>query len=153
VAIGLIFCLEIGGGIYAYTKKDQLEKDFNAGLDSVQKEYGKKDGEEFDKAIDWFQQNVECCGTDKPGSWEDSDWYNNSDKKAKYPESCCVKQKAGCNKGNNVEIFKKGCAEKGKDYVKSQIFKIGGAAIGIAIVQLLGIVFACCLSRAIDKEA
>jgi len=151
VTIGLIFCLEIGGGIYAYTKKDQLEKDFNEGLDAVQKEYGKGNAE-FDKAIDWIQQNVECCGTTNSESWQRSDWYKNNTKTI-VPESCCVKQKAGCNKESDLKIFKKGCAEKGKDYVKSQIVKIAGAAIGIAVVQLLGIVFACCLSRAIDKEA
>merc|ERR1712179_509746 len=95
---------------------------------------------EFDKAIDWIQQNVECCGTSTPDSWAKSDWIK--DQSAKYPESCCIKQKAGCNKGKDVKIFEKGCAEKGKDYVKSQIVKIAGAAIGIAVVQLLGIVFA-----------
>jgi len=162
ISIILIFILQLGGGIYAYTKSGKLQKDFKAGVDeAINNTYGNTDVEankEITKAIDWIQQNVKCCGTKTPGSWvgtggNASWWYTNKGKKAgvSYPLSCCKKEADGCNK-EMKNIWPKGCIPEGEKFVKNQIFKVGGVLIGIGVIQLLGILFACCLSRAIDRD-
>jgi len=160
ISIILIFILQLGGGIYAYTKSGKLQKDFKAGVDSaVNNTYGRPEeaNKEITKAIDWIQQNVKCCGTMTPASWaetgKESWWYVKVGKKAgvSYPESCCRKEAAGCNK-EMKNIWPKGCIPEGEKFVKNQIFKVGGVLIGIGVIQLLGILFACCLSRAIDRD-
>lgn len=162
ICIILIFILQLAGGIYAYTKKDTLQKDLETGLNTMQNMYGKANpktaDKEFDEAVDWFQQNVKCCGTEKPESWTDSDWGKIAGNKG-VPESCCKTQTTGCGKAdiktllNKKTIFPKGCIPVGKQYAKDKIFLVGGVLIGIGVVQLLGILFACCLSRAIDQDA
>merc|ERR1712183_385771 len=75
ISIILIFLLQLAGGIYAYTKSDVLQEDFKNGLSNLSDLYGQKDttaNEKFTEAIDWFQQNAECCGIENPQSWQDA---------------------------------------------------------------------------------
>jgi len=157
ICIILIFILQLAGGIYAYTKKDTLQEDLKKGLDQIQDQYGQPStaNKEFSKAVDWFQQNVKCCGLDKPESWNDSQWGKSGN--TGVPDSCCKTVEKGCGakdiKTLGGIIFPKGCIPVGKKYAEDKIFLIGGVLIGIGVVQLLGILFACCLSRAIDQDA
>lgn len=162
ILIFLIFILEIGAGIYAYTKKDDVQNDL---ADNLQKaiEVSYKGTKEADKAltkaVDWFQENVKCCGTSKPEDWTKSKWYKEAtDKTIRVPESCCTNKTTGCNKGEiaslkaSKAIYIEGCVPAGKSFVKNHLWKIGGVAVGIGIVQLFGIIFAICLCKAIRQE-
>jgi len=158
VCIILIFILELAGGIYAYTKKDTLQQDVAKGLDQILDFYGNTttaDQKGFNDAVDWFQESVECCGTTGPKSWEKSKWTTKMGNKG-TPDSCCIKIKKGCGKGDikilvsKKTIYSKGCVEKGKEYAKNKIFLVGSVLIGIGVVQLMGILIACCLSRHAD---
>merc|ERR1712080_200188 len=163
ICILLIFMLELAGGIYAYTKTKDLQKDIQVGLkEAIVNSYGNStdadDG--FKDAVDWFQINVKCCGSEKPADWKDSYWYKTKgqSKKTPVPESCCKEKKTGCNNGKVEDLVKAkkiyttGCVPEGTKYVKTELYKGGGAAIGIGVIQLLGIVFACCLCNTIRKE-
>jgi len=146
ICIVLIFILQLAGGIYAYTKSDALQKDLAMGLDQMWKQYGNTNttaDKEFTEAVDWFQENVKCCGVNGPGDWSKATYVNSP------PGSCCKTK--GC-KPDSKSVYQQGCLDKGKEYVKSQIFKVGGVLIGIGVIQLLGIIFSCCLSRAIDAD-
>jgi len=163
ILIFLIFVLEIAAGAYAYTKKttvqNDLEKNINVG---IKNSYGgTTDADKMlTKAVDWFQKNIECCGVTSYADWKTSSWYKNAtkkkDEKREVPHSCCINTGINCNSGSGEslkkKIFSDGCVEAGKKYVKSNLWKIGGVTVGIAIVQLFGIIFACCLCRAIKDE-
>jgi len=45
-----------------------------------------------------------------------------------------------------------GCVKKLDAEFRSSIGLLGGIAIAVAVIQLLGIIFACSLSRTIKKE-
>jgi len=162
VLIFLIFVLEIAAGIYTYTKKDSVQKNLEKHINTaITNSYGgvSKSNEALTKSVDWFQENVKCCGITKPGDWFGSHWYKNSNQTAKQvPESCCIEKKTNCNSGTLIalksakKIYTKGCVEAGKIFVKDHLWKIGGAAIGIGVIQLFGIVFALCLCKAIGDE-
>jgi len=147
ICIVLIFILQLAGGIYAYTKSDSLQKDFARGIDRMMDDYGGNTTAkvQFTKAVDWFQTNVKCCGVNGP-----KEWTAKSESK-QIPESCCIKASPGCS-SNIKNVYQKGCMDKGKEFVKKQIFKVGGVLIGIGVIQLLGIIFSCCLCRAIDAD-
>ena len=52
-------------GAYAYTKTDAVEAKLTAGVkDGIKASYGKDDkaSKGLTVAIDWFQENVKCCG-------------------------------------------------------------------------------------------
>lgn len=161
VLIFLIFILEIVAGIYTYTKKETVQNNLSQHIEkAVNNSYGQtgKSNEAMTKSIDWFQTNVKCCGTKGPGDWKKTAWYRNSkDPSKEVPESCCVdKSVPNCNRGTAValgnKIYRTGCVEAGKQFAKDHLWKIGGAAIGIGVIQLFGIVFAICLCKAIGDE-
>jgi CD63 antigen len=45
-----------------------------------------------------------------------------------------------------------GCYTELKDFVKDKIVVIGGIGLGFAFIQIIGILFACCLGLAVKKE-
>lgn len=50
------------------------------------------------------------------------------------------------------EINTKGCYAAGFQWIKDHMWHLGGAAIGVAVIQLFGIVFAICLIKAIRED-
>ncbi|XP_057317324.1 CD151 antigen-like [Hydractinia symbiolongicarpus] len=164
ICLILIFVLEIAAGIYAYVKRDDIQKELETGLTKgINTTYSSQDtkaDKALREAIDWFQENVECCGAESPKDWSSSVWGTTKNNTLWAPESCCAV--AGCSKKAmypnlddflaKANIHKEGCVQKGKDWVKERIGLIGGAGVGIAFIQLLGIIFAILLCRAIGES-
>jgi len=169
----LIFVLEIAAGILAYRKKDELQAEMTKNIQKVvDHDYQKADTpaqKSLTKAIDWFQKNVDCCGTDSADEWMKSEWYarelagtdNTTTTLQLVPKSCCIKEADGCNVGtkggkpsevlkDNVHIT--GCVPAGKKFIKGHLWEIGGAGVGIAFIQIIGMVFSICLCRSIGYE-
>lgn len=159
IALILIFVLEIAAGIYAYVKRDDVEASLKNGLTkAVTTTYLGSDvaaDKAVVEAVDWFQETVECCGANSKDDWLNSKWVNNTQVTdgRKYPDSCCVKFSDGCAKVPGTAFFDKGCYEQGKAFVKDHMLEIGGVGIGIAFIQLIGIIFAILLCRALNYEA
>lgn len=168
VMLVLIFILEIAGGIYAAVKKDDAIKAIeNNFKDITENSYGKtsKADEGLTKSVDWFQENVKCCGAKGPDSWANTTFVqknkNNANGTKKYelfPKSCCIGG-AVCNLGNSdadyktvTNVYDKGCVEESEQFLNSHMKELVGVGIGIAFVQLIGIVFAILLCRAIGRE-
>lgn len=169
VMLVLIFVLEIAGGIYAAVKKDKviesLEKNF---AEITHNSYGQssKADEKLTESVDWFQKNVKCCGAEGPLSWKNSTYVNenianmnakNESTYALFPDSCCIK--SGCNMGASEndygtvkDAYTKGCILESKAFLDSHMKELVGVGVGIAFVQLVGIVFAILLCRAIGRE-
>jgi len=110
--------------------------------------------------MDVLQEDLECCGSKNM-----SDWHENKSAMlvplpdGKYPKSCC--KEAEDDKEHNAKLcfgtekskmFEKGCLNVLDEKIRYAFGLLGGIAIAIAIIQLFGIVFACCLGRSIRKE-
>jgi hypothetical protein len=159
IIVILIFILEIAGGAFAYTKRDLVEEKMINGLTkTVTTNYGVTDNiaaKGLAKALDWFQENVKCCGVNKTLDWKTSVWYGKKGGKTgtggemKVPDSCCKTIKEGCGlditQYSSPTIYQDGCVAAGKKFVKDNLYLVGGVGVGIAVVQLLSIVFAICL--------
>jgi len=161
VLVILIFILEIVGGAVAYNNRETVETKLTEGLTKAVNTYdGLADNtaaKGMSKAMDWFQENVKCCGVNGTADWAGSEWHKsqanntkaNGQKVALVPDSCCKTITAGCGKDitqfSSPAIHQKGCIAAGKTYVKDNLWLVGGVGVGIAVVQLLAIVFAICL--------
>lgn len=175
----LIFIVEIAGGILAYTKKDAVKKHLKEGLDklvSTNYKYTpdpkKPEEKVVNDGMDFFQKTIKCCGTNSSTDWVGSPWQTESLKQAEkegknalVPDSCCKEpgvKNSTCNYGPKAtpklsiaalkDINQSGCWGAGFTWLKSKMWQIGGAAIGVAVIQLFGIVFAICLINAIRKD-
>lgn len=142
VSLGIIFILEIAGGIAGFVLRDRIENEITGLLNTSMDKYNSGD-KDLEKSWNDLQNEFHCCGATNKTDWE----HHNV---TKIPDSCCTTPVA---KGGTCPLYySQGCATKLEKWVQDKIVIIGGVGIGLAFVQVVGIVFACCLARAIKKE-
>jgi len=140
--IVVILLVQIVGFIVIYFHKDDIQDQLKKGLEN----YNTTDATDgVTKVWDSLQQHYQCCGITEPEDWEQ--------RLGEYivPDSCCKEIIMGCGKpadpDNPVpdrdDIYRVGCKEKLKTDV-TMIASVGGI---LGIVQLLGILVACCMAR------
>jgi len=113
---------------------------------------------------------MECCGVNNSGDFTKSKaWLDSLDKAQsdrKVPEACCIldpDQKrlnnlvpadSDCTKSPSTvnSNMNKGCYNKFKNWVQQNLNLVIGAVVGVAAVQLLGIIFSFCLCKAVGNE-
>ncbi|GLV32500.1 Tetraspanin 39D [Carabus blaptoides fortunei] len=141
----VIFTLELAVGIAGYVRRsevaDMLENNFNASL----AEY--KTNPELRTSWNTVQNDFKCCGIKGPSDWKAV--YNSDE----LPYTCCENNSKDdkCTTSSK-NVFKNGCLPSLKEVLQSKAYVIGGVAIGVALIQLIGVVCACCLARSIKKE-
>ncbi|KAM0731351.1 CD63 antigen [Formica fusca] len=90
--------------------------------------------------VDLIQKELECCGVDSSADF-------NKVLNMSIPGSCCGKDvNATCSQ---YEAYNKGCVIALKDLFKQACAVLGGIALGIAAIELIGIIFALCLANSI----
>ncbi|XP_071149301.1 CD63 antigen-like [Mytilus edulis] len=131
----IIFICEMAAGIAGFIYKDKVDEQ----ISKLMKE-SIKDGKALD---DWnkVQQEFKCCGVNSSKDWETS-------ANASFPDSCC----SDGGKSPSCIHYDVGCYTELKEFVKDKIVVIGGIGVGFAVIQIIGILFACCLGRAVKKE-
>lgn len=149
VLMVIIFILEIAAGAlgFAYRKKvvDIADKALKKGLSKYHSEKGAKD------FFNWLQKDFKCCGIDSSGDWKNSNATGNST--AGVPSSCCKTDNSNADcvkKADN--IYTSGCKKSFQDFVNGKLVLIGAIALAIAFIQILGIIFACCMMKTIRDQ-
>lgn len=151
----LVFVLEIAVAIAVFATRDQLQSVVTKSLkDSVPNYYYDDDITIF---WDQVQKEISCCGAENYTDWEDNNYLrlNESDG---VPGSCCKNHgcqvqglaKASFDEADKV-IFTKGCVSNIDPWVIKNIVIIGGVAIGLTFLQILGIILASCLATGIRQ--
>jgi len=144
VLLALIFILEIVAGALGFAYRGKVQTIAEEQTTKEVQNYN-KNGESI--LLQWAQQKLECCGrvgpTDYDGHTSNSTDFCGAGKGVKS----CHKEK-DCSK----KLYGDGCQDKLVEFVKENMILIGGVALGIAFIQLLGIVFACLLMKAIKGE-
>lgn len=143
----IIFVAEIAVGIAGYIHHDTLEESVHRYLNHSIIDY--PNNTEVRNNYDFIQTDLQCCGINGP-----QDWANNN---IKIPNSCCSGQEiingalVDCNASSPM-LHQTGCLQLLVDHYKDIAVILGGVGLGVAIVQLLGVIFACCLARSIRRE-
>lgn len=139
VFLFLILVAEIAAGSLGFVYKGKVEhlakKRFEDSLHDYERE-GQSPVTPVKEAWDFIQSQLQCCGVDSY-----SDWI--SDKKD-VPKSCCKNQNA-CSSAS--DYFSVGCYNKVKEDVKAYAVYVGIAGIGIGLIEIIGIIFSCCLAN------
>jgi len=144
VLLGLIFILEIAAGITAYVLRDKAESFVEEKLTIALGNY-QNDG--VGKTWDRAQKEFECCGV-----YNYTDWSGKGGiAVGQVPESCCITTGCATNP-TALNTYNDGCIDKFVDWIEDNIYIIGGVGIGLAFVQIIGIIIACCLGKSIRKE-
>ncbi|XP_053624383.1 CD63 antigen [Plodia interpunctella] len=142
----IIFVAELGVGIAGYVKQKDLAANLERRLNDTIADY--PNNPNVKETFDIIQTDLQCCGVRGP-----EDWHN-----ATLPNSCCsaldIKPNGAVSECiiNGPAVHKTGCLEAIRDNMQTIAAVLGGVGLGIAIVQLLGVIFACCLARSIRSQ-
>lgn len=137
-----ILIVQVAVAIYAFVvlrNSDDIGASVRkAYADEIFSRYGKdKESTEF---VNDVQALLECCGVDSYRDFKDYP----------IPYSCC-----GGPEGTTCaakDASTKGCAQALQETFKYAGTVLGGIALGIAAVELVGIIFALCLANSIKNE-
>lgn len=91
------------------------------------------------KTIDQLQTAIQCCGSS-----------SFLDYGVNIPSSCCPSDTNTCN---ILLSYKIGCKEQIRSGIQNSASLIAYTSIGIAIIELIAVVFSCCLSSNIRNSS
>ncbi|KAK7112463.1 CD63 antigen-like [Littorina saxatilis] len=144
VLLAVVFILMIAGGIAAYVLRNEIENEVTETLEKAQDNYGKPGHSGVTKTWDKLQREFECCGVNSSSEWPPK--LNGS-----FPTSCCDNESSSSD-CKPSHIWPRTCEQAFVSWLKNKVAIIGGVGIGLAFVMVVGVLFACCLARAIRKE-
>ncbi|XP_054000590.1 uncharacterized protein LOC128888023 [Hylaeus anthracinus] len=131
----IVFIMELSGGISGYVLRDRASTIIQEKMDNTMKMYS--NNTEIATIWDGLQRDFHCCGTTNA-----SDWQIMLHTQA-IPVSCCDVQVGAMETANcttsSPTLHHDGCYTKFVSFIKSHAVQLGGVGIGIAIVQLTGI--------------
>ncbi|EFA09730.1 leukocyte surface antigen CD53-like [Tribolium castaneum] len=133
IAIGAYAFLQVGDTADMKASVTQMvEKSFN------QYNTSKSAQAEFD----FLQNFLHCCGVESVYDWK---WEG-----GKLPMSCCNNNK-NCTIGS-TNAYKDGCGIKAYQWFKNGLDLLGILAVAIASIEIIGAIFALCLSSSIKNQ-
>ncbi|XP_069347935.1 CD63 antigen isoform X1 [Eulemur rufifrons] len=142
IFLSLIVLVEVAAAIAGYVFRNKVMSEFNKDFRQQMENYSKNNNTA--SILDRMQEDFKCCGAANYTDWENIP----SMGKGRVPDSCCVNVTVGCGI-NFKEIYTEGCVEKIGGWLRKNVLVVAAAALGIAFVEVLGIVFACCLMKSI----
>ncbi|KAK6625394.1 hypothetical protein RUM43_005691 [Polyplax serrata] len=138
VSLLLVLLLEISGGIAGYVLRDKVSVVLKQNLTNSIPYYN--DTPDVKKLWDIAQHTFSCCGVDGVDDWNGF-----------IPKSCCSEIPANGTCTKDI-AFKNSCYGFLENFFKTNAATLGGAGIGISVIQVLGILFSYSLASSIGKQ-
>ncbi|RWS24089.1 hypothetical protein B4U80_13273 [Leptotrombidium deliense] len=142
--IFVVIELILGCALLAYKK--EFKKLAKNGLEKMMKKYdsGKKNSTST-IVVDEIQKTFHCCGINDANDWVS--W------KKPIPTSCCHTDKnATVSTCTEQEAWHKGCLKPINYLISKAYAALGAVTITVAVIQSLGITFACCVAYAVHRD-
>uniref|UniRef100_A0A3Q4ABN3 Tetraspanin n=1 Tax=Mola mola TaxID=94237 RepID=A0A3Q4ABN3_MOLML len=140
-----VFLLEIIAGVLAYITYQELDEELRQNLKvTMQQKYHSR----FSVCTQF-----KCCGSYNYSDWTDSVWIQSNDQHV--PDSCCKTPTVLCGRRDhpsNIYKVEGGCIMKLEEFIRSQLYILTAVGIGIAFLQLVGMMFTCCLYRNLEED-
>ncbi|RVE71741.1 hypothetical protein OJAV_G00055100 [Oryzias javanicus] len=134
---------------------NQLDEELRENLKGTMQQKYKQPGEEsITQAVDRLQQEFKCCGSFNFSDWRESAWIQ-AEKEQLVPDSCCKTPTEFCGRRDhpsNIYKVEGGCIKKLEDFILNQLYILGAVGVGIAFLQLVGMMFTCCLYRSLKED-
>ncbi|KAE8296233.1 CD151 antigen GP27 Membrane glycoprotein [Larimichthys crocea] len=156
-----IFLLELIAGVLAFITYQecfpfcyQLDEELRQNLKvTMQLKYQQPGEESVTQAVDKLQQEFKCCGSHNSSDWTDSVWIQENERLV--PDSCCKTPIDLCGRRDhpsNIYKVEGGCIMKLEEFILSQLYILGAVGIGVAFLQLVGMMFTCCLYQNLKDD-
>ncbi|XP_058161473.1 CD82 antigen [Dasypus novemcinctus] len=166
----LILIAQVAAGALLYFQMDELKKEMGGIVTDLIRNYNASSVDSLQEAWDYVQAQVKCCGWVSFHSWANNTELMNRNHTA-YPCSCkdpgkeegsdspnkgfCTAPGNATQSGESPEdwpVYQEGCMEKVQAWLQENVGIILGVCVGIAVVELLGMLLSICLCRHIHSE-
>jgi len=114
--------------------------DFNKAVTDATRQAFERQNENME-ALDVIQRKLECCGAEGPKWWQ----------VVSLPPSCCPPE-IKAPQCTMVESYQRGCIAALRETIRDYGNYVAYGVLIVAGVELLGLIFACCLSTSIRNE-
>ncbi|XP_026183050.1 tetraspanin-33 isoform X2 [Mastacembelus armatus] len=169
ISLTVIFLLQLVAGILGFIFSDTARTKVTEMINNAIIHY--RDDIDLQNLIDFGQMEFGCCGGVTYTDWTFNMYFdcskdNPSRERCSVPFSCCIisKEKVVVNTmcGQGMQeleylaagdyIHTSGCIDKMVNWIHSNLFLIGGIALGLAIPQLVGILLSQILINQIKDQ-
>uniref|UniRef100_H3CQ60 Tetraspanin n=2 Tax=Tetraodon nigroviridis TaxID=99883 RepID=H3CQ60_TETNG len=156
ICLTVIFLLQLIAGILGFIFADKARNKVTEIINNAITHY--RDDIDLQNLIDFGQKEFSCCGGVAFTDWSNNMYFNcskqnPSTERCSVPFSCCIVTNTQmvintkCGQGMQLleyteaaaSIHTNGCIDKLVNWIHSNMFLLGGIAMGLAIPQLVGI--------------
>ncbi|XP_076028811.1 CD63 antigen-like [Oratosquilla oratoria] len=144
----IVLILEIAAGITLAALRSDVENLVVDNMMKSMKNYNASSHDGVTETWDKLQETYTCCGTKNYTDW--GNVFNNS-----VPDTCCKVVKRDCGVGAITDpesIYTNGCFKALHDSALYNIGAVSGGAIGLAVIQIVGIWMSFCLIKAVNER-
>ncbi|XP_044534517.1 tetraspanin-8 [Gracilinanus agilis] len=149
IGLLVIVIIQIVAGVLGITFKSKIEKAFVKTFEHEVTTLTKDDPQSlaFQKNLDKMQKKFKCCGLVKGAA----DWGRNF---YKYSASCeCPNDIFNdCEDYEGKHVYRESCGQYLITYLKKNLMIVAGIAFGVAVIEILGLVFSYVLWRQIGPN-
>ncbi|CAN0008267.1 unnamed protein product [Bubo scandiacus] len=147
--LAAVLAAGLAAGLSALLYRQNVAQGFQDGLRQALLVYGEDEGTA--DALDALQRTLSCCGVESYRDWLAAPW--GLEQNGSVPLSCC-RARRGCRRSppDAGRLHRDGCFSKVSAFVSSNMFYVATAAVGLALLQLIGIVLACLLAARIPAH-
>lgn len=169
ISLTVIFLLQLVAGVLGFVFADKARNKVTEMINDAIIHY--RDDIDLQNLIDFGQREFSCCGGVTYTDWSQNQYFNcdkknPSQERCSVPFSCCIISKdktvinTMCGYGmQEVEysqagnyIHANGCIDILVNWIHSNLFLLGGIALGLAIPQLVGILLSQILINQIKDQ-
>uniref|UniRef100_A0A673HR97 Tetraspanin n=2 Tax=Sinocyclocheilus rhinocerous TaxID=307959 RepID=A0A673HR97_9TELE len=155
----LILIAQVTAAVIIYFQRDLLKHEMSTIVNTVLVNYTGHN-KTSEHAWDYLQRTMKCCGWTGPSNWtENLVMKNNS--QILYPCSCRNKSISGTDiketglcqaLSPDWPVFTTGCISSVEDWLLRNCGVILGVCVGIAVIELLGMILSMCLCKSVQQE-
>ncbi|XP_063304392.1 tetraspanin-33 [Pelobates fuscus] len=169
ICLTLIFLLQLAAGILGFVFSDKARGKVSEIINNAIVHY--RDDLDLQNLIDFGQKEFSCCGAISYKDWSQNMYFNCSSEnlsreRCSVPYSCCLHEEdqavinTMCGQGMQsldymeagVHIHTNGCIDRLVNWLHTNLFLLGGVALGFAIPQLVGILLSQILINQIQDQ-
>ncbi|KAG8440102.1 hypothetical protein GDO86_006043 [Hymenochirus boettgeri] len=169
ICLTLVFLLQLAVGILGFIFSDKARGKVSEVINNGIVHY--RDDLDLQNLIDFGQKEFSCCGGISYKDWSQNMYFNcssenRSRERCSVPYSCCLLEDGeavintmcgmGMQELDYLEagafIHTNGCIDKLVNWIHSNLFLLGGVALGLAIPQLVGILLSQILINQIRDQ-
>ncbi|XP_077309600.1 CD82 antigen isoform X2 [Lithobates pipiens] len=152
----LILIAQVTVGVFIYFQRDQLKNEMSTIINDLIENYnqgGNENGNENAEITwDYIQYSLKCCGWKSYQNWTANPQVRNQTDL--FPCSCVMNSNSThgfCN-SDTSSIYQNGCESQVESWLKDNLGIILGVCVGVAVIELMGLILSMCLCRKIQNE-